>query len=118
MVHLDRIKRTKLRAKPAIHADIDVDEEFGSFWNRLAVGIFPLDNPDALRRTNLCADAARGATFGFSLPWLIFLPIKDQNRQNPKPFLDRKALLGIRDCKNSLKVAAEEMPSGNGQPPQ
>ena len=59
VIHLDSIKRAKLRAIAAVHADRRVDVEIFRLRHRsLRNRVLRAFDPDALRRTHLGADAA------------------------------------------------------------
>jgi len=77
VVHLDRVEWTKLGAVAAIHTHVNVNVKFGGLGLRLAFGRRRAHNPDALRRTHLGTNAARG-TFLPANRFLARLGINDR----------------------------------------
>ena len=119
VVHLDRVERAILRAKAAVHTDVHINEKLGGFRDRFARGlVLPLHDPDALRRADLGADAAGGAALGLGLPFFFLLAVEDQDRQHPEPLRRFKPLLRIGDREDPPRVAGDEMPQRDRQPPQ
>src|SRR5207302_1701319 len=91
VVHLDGVEGAVLGAITARHADRDVDRKLGGLGDGLAVGAGGADDPDALGRADLGADAAAGAAL------LASLLVVDEDGEVAEVIGDGQALLGVLD---------------------
>src|SRR5690606_14666165 len=91
----------ELGAITAVHADVDVNEEFLRLRLRPSVGLLAALDPDALRRTDLGANATGGTPV---MPPALTRRrlIRHEKWHKAKPFWRRQFLFGIEHGLDAL----------------
>src|SRR5450759_2470257 len=104
MVHFYGVERTEFSTQAAVHADIRVNIKLGRVWDRTPGGrVGGADDPDALRRTHLGANAARSAAQSL-FPIRAF--IVDQEWYKAELFRDWDLFFRILHGKNAASFLA------------